>query len=83
MSEVEVIKLLVNQRLTAVAEEIVGLFEKTFAEYRDNVARLVEETERQRRLLESVKTPGAPSPHTGLCSVSSVCSRCLIVIQLL
>ncbi|XP_026030592.1 lisH domain-containing protein C1711.05-like isoform X2 [Astatotilapia calliptera] len=64
MSEVEVIKLLVNQRLTAVAEEIVGLFEKTFAEYRDNVARLVEETERQRRLLESVKTPGAPSPHT-------------------
>ncbi|XP_063336985.1 myoneurin-like [Pelmatolapia mariae] len=64
MSEVEVIKVLVNQRLTAVAEEIVGLFEKTFAEYRDNVARLVEETERQRRLLESVKTPGAPSPHT-------------------
>lgn len=60
----EVIKVLVNQRLTAVAEEIVGLFEKTFAEYRDNVARLVEETERQRRLLESVKTPGAPSPHT-------------------
>lgn len=62
MAKVEVIRVLVNQRLTAVAEEIVQLFEKTFAEYQDSLARLTEETERQRQLLA---TSGGPSHQAG------------------
>lgn len=61
MSKVEIIRVLVNQRLTAVAEEIVELFEKTIAEYQDSLARLSEETERQRRLLGTACAAGGPS----------------------
>ncbi|XP_030586437.1 uncharacterized protein LOC115781138 [Archocentrus centrarchus] len=61
MSKVEIIRVLVSQRLNAVAEEIVELFEKTMAEYQDSLARLSEETERQRRLLGTACTAGGPS----------------------
>ncbi|XP_041867919.1 zinc finger protein 425-like [Melanotaenia boesemani] len=45
MSKVQVLRALVNQRLTAAAEEIFGLFEEAIAEYG-------EEIERQRSLQE-------------------------------
>ncbi|XP_070702210.1 transcriptional repressor RHIT-like [Pempheris klunzingeri] len=44
MSRVQMLREFVNQRLTAAAEEIFGLFERTIAEYE-------EELDRQRRLL--------------------------------
>lgn len=45
MSKVQMLKTFVNQRLTAAAEEIFGLFERTIAEYE-------EEIDRQRRQLQ-------------------------------
>lgn len=44
MSSAEYLKRLVNDRLTAAADEIFGLFQKTIAEYE-------EELRRQRKLL--------------------------------
>ncbi|KAM6919916.1 uncharacterized protein PEZ65_011942 [Lycodopsis pacificus] len=49
MSEVQMLRCLVNQRLTAAAEEIFGLFERTIAEYEEELSRSKEENERQLR----------------------------------
>ncbi|GLD67140.1 gastrula zinc finger protein xFG20-1-like protein [Lates japonicus] len=48
---------LVYQRLTAAAEEICGLFERTTAEYEEELSRLQRENERQRKLLDAVLKP--------------------------
>lgn len=45
MSSVEYLREFVNRRLTAAAEEIFGVFQKTIVEYE-------EEINRQRRLLD-------------------------------
>ncbi|XP_078141298.1 uncharacterized protein LOC139928367 [Centroberyx gerrardi] len=50
MSTVECLRRLVNERLTAAAEEILGVFVKTIVEYE-------EEIDRQRRLLDIVLKP--------------------------
>uniref|UniRef100_UPI003AABF55E uncharacterized protein n=1 Tax=Centroberyx gerrardi TaxID=166262 RepID=UPI003AABF55E len=50
MSRVQQLRASVKQRLTAAVEEIFGLFERTIAEYE-------EEIDRQRRLLEDVLKP--------------------------
>ncbi|XP_042370069.1 zinc finger protein 664-like [Plectropomus leopardus] len=50
MSSVEYLREFVNERLTAAAEEIFGVFKRTIVEYE-------EELERQRRLLDSVWKP--------------------------
>ncbi|XP_071372961.1 uncharacterized protein [Centroberyx affinis] len=50
MSRVRQLRASVKQRLTAAVEEIFGLFERTIAEYE-------EEIDRQRRLLEDVLKP--------------------------
>ncbi|XP_056252188.1 uncharacterized protein LOC130181794 isoform X2 [Seriola aureovittata] len=39
MSGTQLLRVLVNERLAAAAEEIFGLFEKTIAEYQDEVVR--------------------------------------------
>ncbi|XP_029289014.1 zinc finger protein 135-like isoform X1 [Cottoperca gobio] len=57
MSKVEMLRLLVNERLTAAAEEIFGLFERTIAEYEEELSRSKEETERHRKLLDAVLKP--------------------------
>ncbi|XP_068440765.1 zinc finger and SCAN domain-containing protein 31-like isoform X3 [Clinocottus analis] len=57
MSKVKVLRALVNQRLAAAAEEIFGLFEKTIAEYEEELSSSREENERQRRLLDAVSKP--------------------------
>ncbi|KAM6919940.1 uncharacterized protein PEZ65_011979 [Lycodopsis pacificus] len=49
MSKVQMLRCLVNQRLTAAAEEIFGLFERTIAEYEEELSRSKEENERQLR----------------------------------
>ncbi|XP_078141504.1 uncharacterized protein LOC139910358 [Centroberyx gerrardi] len=50
MSTVQCLRTFVNERLTAAAEEILGVFEKTIVVYE-------EEIERQRRLLDIVWKP--------------------------
>ncbi|XP_075949758.1 uncharacterized protein LOC142951818 isoform X1 [Anarhichas minor] len=57
MSQVQMLRSLVNQRLTAAAEEIFGLFERTIAEYEEKLYRTKEENERQRKLLDAVFNP--------------------------
>ncbi|XP_071396748.1 zinc finger protein 664-like [Centroberyx affinis] len=50
MSTVQSLRTLVNERLTAAAEEILGVFEKTIVVYE-------EEIDRQRRLLDIILNP--------------------------
>ncbi|XP_078019972.1 uncharacterized protein LOC117245839 isoform X2 [Epinephelus lanceolatus] len=57
MSKVQMLRSLVKQRLTAAAEEIFGLFERTIAEYEEELCRSKEENERQRKLLDAVSNP--------------------------
>ncbi|XP_075931733.1 uncharacterized protein LOC142931621 [Anarhichas minor] len=57
MSKVQMLRCLVNQRLTAAAEEIFGVFERTIAEYEEELSRSKEENERQRKLLDAVFIP--------------------------
>nr|XP_033465371.1 oocyte zinc finger protein XlCOF8.4-like isoform X2 [Epinephelus lanceolatus] len=57
MSKVQMLRSLVKQRLTAAAEEIFGLFERTIAEYEEELCRSKEENERQRKLLDAVFNP--------------------------
>ncbi|XP_034027284.1 zinc finger protein 484-like [Thalassophryne amazonica] len=54
MSKVQMLRALVKQRLTAAAEEIFGLFERTIVEYEEELCRSKEENHRQRHLLDSV-----------------------------
>ncbi|KAI3358992.1 hypothetical protein L3Q82_015374 [Scortum barcoo] len=51
------LRALVKQRLTAAAEEIFVLFERTIAEYEEELSRSKEENERQRKLLDAVFKP--------------------------
>ncbi|XP_032356902.1 gastrula zinc finger protein xFG20-1 isoform X3 [Etheostoma spectabile] len=57
MSKVQMLRGLVEQRLTAAAEEIFGLFERTIAEYEEELCRLKEENEQQRKRLDAVFSP--------------------------
>nr|XP_057915483.1 zinc finger protein 570-like [Doryrhamphus excisus] len=57
MCKVEILRALVNQRLTAAVEEICIAFERTIAEYEEELCRTKEENERQRQLLEVFKNP--------------------------
>ncbi|KAM6903617.1 uncharacterized protein PEZ65_018422 isoform 4-T5 [Lycodopsis pacificus] len=57
MSKVQMLRCLVNQRLTAAAEEIFGVFERTIAEYEEQLSRSQEQNERQRKLLDAVFIP--------------------------
>ncbi|XP_032367431.1 glutamic acid-rich protein [Etheostoma spectabile] len=57
MSKVQMLRGLVEQRLTAAAEEIFGLFERTIAEYEEELCRSKEEHERQRKRLDAVFSP--------------------------
>ncbi|XP_074470431.1 uncharacterized protein LOC141754895 [Sebastes fasciatus] len=57
MCKVQMLRALVKQRLTAAAEEICGLFERTIAEYEEELSRSKEENERQQKLLDAVFNP--------------------------
>ncbi|XP_035859553.1 zinc finger protein 771-like isoform X1 [Sander lucioperca] len=57
MSKVQMLRAFVNQRLTAAAEEIFGLFEGTIAEYEEELCRSKEKNERQQKLLDAVLNP--------------------------
>ncbi|XP_039664073.1 splicing factor 3A subunit 1-like [Perca fluviatilis] len=57
MSKVQMLRDFVNQRLTAAAEEIFELFDRTIAEYEEELGRSKEENERQQKLLDAVCNP--------------------------
>ncbi|XP_068188664.1 zinc finger and SCAN domain-containing protein 2-like [Antennarius striatus] len=65
MSKGQMLRALVKQRLTAAAEEIFGLFERTIAEYEEELCRSKEENERQRELLDAVFKPQLRIQKTG------------------
>ncbi|KAI9535868.1 hypothetical protein NQZ68_039529 [Dissostichus eleginoides] len=81
---------LVKQRLTAAAEEIFVLFERTIAEYEEELSRSKQENERHRKLLDAVLQPqlqihraakqhrigeSRPQPERGAAPVSPQCPR--------
>eukprot|EP00066_Takifugu_rubripes_P018252 XP_011607518.1 PREDICTED: zinc finger protein 184-like [Takifugu rubripes] len=59
MSKIQSMRDFVNQRLTAAAEEIFGMFERTIREYED-------ELRRQRELLDAVLKPQVRGDRTGV-----------------
>ena len=64
MSKVQTLRVFVKQRLTAAAEEIFELFERTIAEYEEELCR-------QRKLLDAVLQPQVQLHRTGrFCSYS-------------
>ncbi|XP_074542176.1 uncharacterized protein LOC141802539 [Halichoeres trimaculatus] len=57
MSNVQTVRGLIIQRLSAAAEEIFELFERTIAEYEEQLCRSKEENQREQKLLEAVYKP--------------------------
>ncbi|XP_068580048.1 gastrula zinc finger protein XlCGF57.1-like [Cebidichthys violaceus] len=57
MSKVDMLRVLVTERLTAAADEIFGLFERTFADYEDELRRSKRDNECQRKLLDAFLKP--------------------------
>ncbi|XP_028441833.1 gastrula zinc finger protein XlCGF57.1 [Perca flavescens] len=57
MPKAEVLRVAVQERLVAAAEEIFGLFERTIAEYEEELFRSKQKNERQRKLLDAVLKP--------------------------
>ncbi|XP_030002733.1 zinc finger protein 37-like isoform X2 [Sphaeramia orbicularis] len=55
--KVQILRSLVEQRLTAAVEEIFGLFERTIAEYDEELCRTKKENQRQRQILDCVWNP--------------------------
>ncbi|XP_055083984.1 zinc finger and SCAN domain-containing protein 2-like [Periophthalmus magnuspinnatus] len=60
MSKVQRLTALVEERLTAVVEDIYVLFERIIAEYEEELCRSKQENERNQRLLESTLSPQSP-----------------------
>ncbi|XP_061620927.1 oocyte zinc finger protein XlCOF8.4-like [Phyllopteryx taeniolatus] len=57
MCKVEMLRALLNARLSAAVDEIFAVFERTLAEYEEELSRTKDENERQRRLLDAVFLP--------------------------
>ncbi|XP_061620784.1 uncharacterized protein LOC133473210 isoform X5 [Phyllopteryx taeniolatus] len=54
MCKVDILRELLNQRLSAAVEEIFVVFKGTIAEYEEELSRTKQENERQRQLLDAV-----------------------------
>ncbi|XP_062292417.1 zinc finger protein 189-like [Scomber scombrus] len=57
MSQIEMLRLLITQRLTEAAEEIYGVFGRIIAEYEEQISRYKIEIQRQRHLQELREKP--------------------------
>ncbi|XP_074542707.1 uncharacterized protein LOC141802836 [Halichoeres trimaculatus] len=57
MSKTQILRGFINQRLSAAAEEIFELFERTIAEYEEQLCRAKEDNQRQKKLLDAVCNP--------------------------
>uniref|UniRef100_A0A672ZEV8 C2H2-type domain-containing protein n=1 Tax=Sphaeramia orbicularis TaxID=375764 RepID=A0A672ZEV8_9TELE len=69
MSELQSLKVFVNQRLTAAVDEIFGQFEKTISEYEEKM-------ERQSKLLDVILKPEIRLTRTGLGEKIFSCQFC-------
>ncbi|KAF7655560.1 hypothetical protein LDENG_00054240 [Lucifuga dentata] len=65
MSKLEMLRELVDQRLTAAVEEIFELFEKTI-EYKEEFSRSEEKNDRLHRQLKALFNPEVRLHRTGL-----------------
>ncbi|XP_039665031.1 putative golgin subfamily A member 6-like protein 3 isoform X3 [Perca fluviatilis] len=86
MTKVQMLRALVEQRLTAAAEEIFGLFERTIVEYEEELCRSKEKNERQQKLLDAVFNPQlrlhrAELPQQHVCKEEEVLSDQQLCIQ--
>ncbi|XP_071356745.1 gastrula zinc finger protein xFG20-1-like [Trachinotus anak] len=63
MAKVQELRALVEQRLAAAAAEILGLFERTVAEYERELSRSEQENQRHRKLLDAVFRPQVLGPR--------------------
>ncbi|XP_045914750.1 zinc finger protein 8-like isoform X2 [Micropterus dolomieu] len=57
MSKIQMLRGFINQRLTAAAEEIFGLFERTISEYEEELCRSKEENQREPEHLDTCMNP--------------------------
>ncbi|XP_072308142.1 uncharacterized protein [Eucyclogobius newberryi] len=57
MSKSQKLRVLVNARLTAAADEIFALFETTITEFEEELRRSKEENQRKQKLLDAVLSP--------------------------
>ncbi|XP_047184207.1 uncharacterized protein LOC118301591 isoform X2 [Scophthalmus maximus] len=74
-ARVPALRALLTERLTAAAEEIVGLLEETVAEYEDRVERSEREICRQRRLLDAVLKPEVRLHRAGQDTATEHCRQ--------
>ncbi|KAM4635232.1 uncharacterized protein ACJ7VT_007115 [Polymixia lowei] len=65
MSRVQMLRALVNERLTAAVEDICGVFERTIEEYEVDVSRLKEQNSRHQKLLDAILNPKILFSHSG------------------
>ncbi len=65
MSKLQMLRALVKQRLDAAAEDICGLFERTVADYEEELSRL-KENGRRHKLLDVVFNPKVQLHRSGL-----------------
>lgn len=63
--QIEELKLLVSERLSAIASEIVTAIARTIAEYEAQAARLKEENDRHRSLLDVILKTSLPKKPPG------------------
>lgn len=80
MCKVQMLRELVERRLNVAVEEIFELFEKTIAEYEEELCRSKEENERQRELLDAVFTPQSGHDKAGLFTFSFFCRAPAILL---
>ncbi|KAK7889200.1 hypothetical protein WMY93_024760 [Mugilogobius chulae] len=61
-----IFRALVNERLTAAAEEIFALFERTIVQYEEELCRSKEENQRKQQLLDSLTASGLQQLGSGV-----------------
>ncbi|XP_041664817.1 gastrula zinc finger protein XlCGF57.1-like [Cheilinus undulatus] len=57
MSNIQMLRSVVDQRLTAAVEEVFELLQRAISEYEDQLSRAKEENHRQQKLLDAVYNP--------------------------
>uniref|UniRef100_A0A3P9PEE9 Oocyte zinc finger protein XlCOF6-like n=1 Tax=Poecilia reticulata TaxID=8081 RepID=A0A3P9PEE9_POERE len=65
MSSIQLLRVLVNERLSAAADEIFEAVKKTISDYEEELLLSKQELHRQRRMLQVVaEPPGSPGGHS-------------------
>ncbi|XP_041664513.1 zinc finger protein 184-like [Cheilinus undulatus] len=75
MFKVHMMRSYVNHRLSAAVNEVFELFERTIAEYEQQLSRSKEENDRKQKLLDAVMNPEVPLPRPVSSDVQQVVVR--------